>query len=286
MQIAVFTSNQPRHIALIEALTQVADKVFAVQECNTALPGVVDDFFRKSEVMQAYFRRVLDAEGAVFGRPRFVPEGVRTLSLKMGDLSRIEMNALGEALDADLFVVFGASYIKGPLCDLLQQRRALNIHMGVSPYYRGSSTNFWALYDRRPHYVGATIHLLTKGLDSGPILYHALPPGGATEPFLLGMLAVRAAIDSLTTRISNGALDELTPVPQDRRKELRYTRNADFTDEVAAEYLNRAPSAAEIGEALGKRSRAEFLCPHIDDARPLSSPFRPSVAKGGRSGAT
>ena len=46
--------------------------------------------------------------------------------------------------------------------------------MGVSPYYRGADCNFWALYDNNPHYVGATIHLLSKGLDSGPILYHAL----------------------------------------------------------------------------------------------------------------
>ena len=46
--------------------------------------------------------------------------------------------------------------------------------MGISPYYRGTDCNFWAMYDNNPHLVGSTIHLLTKGLDSGPILYHAL----------------------------------------------------------------------------------------------------------------
>ena len=46
--------------------------------------------------------------------------------------------------------------------------------MGVSPYYRGNDCNFWALYDDNPHLVGATIHMLTKGLDSGPMLYHAM----------------------------------------------------------------------------------------------------------------
>ena len=52
---------------------------------------------------------------------------------------------------------------------------AINIHMGISPYYRGSSCNFWAIYDGNPSYVGATIHLLSKGLDSGDILFHCLP---------------------------------------------------------------------------------------------------------------
>lgn len=46
--------------------------------------------------------------------------------------------------------------------------------MGLSPYYRGTDCNFWALYDKKPQYVGATIHLLSKGIDSGPTLYHAL----------------------------------------------------------------------------------------------------------------
>ena len=30
-----------------------------------------------------------------------------------------------------------------------------------------------------------------------------------------------------------------TTIAQDRTKEMRYTRNADFTDEVAAEFLGR-----------------------------------------------
>ena len=54
------------------------------------------------------------------------------------------------------------------------KNKTLNIHMGISPYYRGTDCNFWALYDNNPHLVGATIHLLSKGLDSGAMLYHAL----------------------------------------------------------------------------------------------------------------
>ena len=44
--------------------------------------------------------------------------------------------------------------------------------MGISPYYRGTDCNFWALYDGNPHLVGATIHYLSEGLDSGDIAYH------------------------------------------------------------------------------------------------------------------
>ena len=154
MRITVFTSNQPRHVALIESLTTIADEVFAVQECNTVFPGEVPDFFRRSEVMQDYFGRVISAERQVFGGPRFAPARARQLPVKMGDLNRLTMDVFAPALASDVYIVFGATWIKGMLCEHLVAHRAYNIHMGVSPYFRGSSTNFWALYDGRPEYVG------------------------------------------------------------------------------------------------------------------------------------
>lgn len=261
MRITVFTSNQPRHVSLIEKLAGIADEVCAIQECNTVFPGQVQDFFRRSEVMQDYFARVIAAETQVFGRPRLLPGNVRSLPVKMGDINRLELASFGDALTADAYIVFGAGFIKGPLCDHLVAGRAVNIHMGVSPHYRGSSTNFWAMYDNRPQYVGATIHLLTAGLDSGPMLFHAFPTPGEYEPFAYGMHAVRAAHDAVISRLRDASLLAMEPVAQNRSQELRYTRNADFTDAVAAEYLRRLPTPAQMHAALRQRDAGEFLRP-------------------------
>lgn len=294
MQITLFTSNQPRHNALIEALAGVADRVYAVQECNTVFPGRVADFFRKSEVMQRYFERVIAAEGMVFGRPRFLDScggemrqpgsaaphfssraaagQIQQLPIRMGDLNLLELDALGPALDSDIFIVFGASFIRGDLCRLLIEQNAVNIHMGVSPHYRGSSCNFWALYDRRPDLVGATIHRLSAGLDSGPMLLHAFPATEAVDGFLLGMKAVQAAHEALVAAIADGSLGEITPVPQDKSLQARYTRNADFTDAVAAEYLERCETPTEIRERLRKRDDSTFLRPPAPAGRRPTSP--------------
>ena len=88
---------------------------------------------------------------------------IKTLSIKLGDLNMLDRPTLSDALQSDVYVVFGASYIRDWLIDFLVEHRAINIHMGLSPYYRGSSCNFWALYDNNAGYVGATIHLLGKG---------------------------------------------------------------------------------------------------------------------------
>ncbi|MFZ0734228.1 MAG: formyltransferase family protein [Candidatus Sulfotelmatobacter sp.] len=263
MKVTVFTSNQPRHLGLLTALASCADDIYAIQECNTVRPGQVADFIRKSEVMRDYFQRVMAAERSVFGSGGFCPSKVQQLAIRMGDLNLLDLSDFGPALEADVFVVFGASYIRGALAEFLVGRRAYNIHMGVSPYYRGSSTNFWALYDGRPQYVGATIHLLSTGLDSGPILFHALPRPEATEPFLLGMRAVKAAQQGLVQALAAATLQAMLPEPQDRTQQLRYTRNADFTDEVAAEYLERLPSPDAIRQRLEARNMSDFLRPFI-----------------------
>jgi methionyl-tRNA formyltransferase len=262
MRILVFTSNQPRHISLINRLASIATEVFAIQECNTVFPGKIADFFGKSAVMQDYFARVIDAERRVFGDLTFTAPNVRAMSIKMGDVSMVDPSALDGAIrSADHVVVFGASYIKGPLVDHLIEKRAVNIHMGCSPWYRGSSTNFWAMYDRRPEYVGATIHRLSKGLDSGEMLFHAFPPTRECEPFEYGMLAVKAAHEGMARAIESGALTSFEPVKQDRTLELRYTRNADFSDEAATDYLSRLPTAAELGACLRAVNRGSFLRP-------------------------
>ncbi len=267
MNITVFTSNQPRHASLIASLSAVADEVFAIQECSTIAPGSVDDFFRKSPTMQDYFSRVIAAEHAVFGGPRFLPANVRQLPIRMGDVNRLEAGTLAAALRADAFIVFGASFIKGWLCEALVARSAINIHMGMSPWYRGSSTNFWAMYDGRPEMVGATIHRLTAGLDSGPMLFHALPSvacdSAGLDPFIYGMRAVKAAQDSVVDRLRDQTLLSLPPIAQNRAMELRYTRNADFTDEVAAKYLATLPTSFDLQTKLASRNLSPLLRPVV-----------------------
>ena len=240
MKITVFTGNQPRHADLVRRLTGITDEVVAVIETTTVFPGQVDDFFKKSEVMREYFSRVIAAERRLFGDIDFLPTGATVLPIRMGDVSQLTRSQLDHALDADVHIVFGASYIRGWLAEFLVSRGAINIHMGVSPYYRGSSCNFWALYDENPGYVGSTIHLLSKGLDNGDIFFHCMPRHETdASPFEFTMRAVLAAHEGLVHALSDGTLKGIDPIPQDRQKEVRYTRNRDFNDDVAAEFLAR-----------------------------------------------
>jgi methionyl-tRNA formyltransferase len=268
MKITLFTSSEPRHIALAEALAEIADELYVCTEVLTYFTGEVEDFFRKSAVMKEYFSHVKQAQEQVFGLPRPFPKKAQVMAMKLNDLNRVPLEWMKNMLDSDLYIVFGASYIKKPLILFLEEKRAVNIHMGISPLYRGSSCNFWAANDGNTDLIGSTIHELTAGLDSGPILLHAVPAPIKADPFLVGMLAVQAAIDALTSHIKDGDLLKLPTILQDKSQEIRYTRNEKFTDEVAQEYLQNLPLPDAVFSQMQKRDVSTLHNPFI--AEPYS----------------
>ena len=44
-----------------------------------------------------------------------------------------------------------------------------NLHVGIPEYYRGSSCNFWPIYNTDLKNLGATVHVIEKGIDTGKI---------------------------------------------------------------------------------------------------------------------
>ena len=257
--ITIITSNHLRHLAFIRQLSKVASTVYAIIESTTIYPGRTEHpVYKKSKVMEEYMSKVISAEQQVFGNDRFTPANVRSLVVAMGDLNQMDLDNLAPALRSDYYIVFGASYLKGPLVEVLVENSCLNCHLGVSPYYRGASCNFWALADGRPDMVGGTVHLLTKGLDSGPMLYHAKPKPWAYDAFELGMCAVEAVQHSVCDRIADGSIHEYVPMAQDKDKEMRYSRYTDFTDEVAAKFLADPPSPESIRASLEHQDMSLF----------------------------
>ena len=240
MKITIFSSNQPRHINLVDKLSKIAEKVFYVNETNTVFPGKIADFYKKSSVMQTYFSNVINAEKNLFGDIKFLPENVFNLAIKRGDLNSLSKQQLGEALFSDIYIVFGASFIKGWLMEYLVSKKAINIHTGILPYYRGSACNFWALYDESPEYVGATIHMLSSGLDKGDILFHCLPKYKKGESsFDFTMRSITIAQECLINKIKDKEIFSIKPLVQDYKKLIRYSRNNEFTDEIARDFLNK-----------------------------------------------
>ena len=240
MKITLFTSNKNRHNYLINLLSEVSDELFVVQECGTIFPGIIPGHYQVSPIMKKYFENVNNAQYQLFGNSYVnnKKKNIKILSMVSGDLNKCSIKSLSDFLKSNVYVVFGSSYIKGELVDFLVKQKAINIHAGVSPYYRGTDCNFWALYDDNTHLVGTTIHLLSKGLDNGPILFHAMS-NLKTNPFEYTMSSVKSAFHSMAERIKDGSIFKIKALIQNKRKEIRYSKKIDFKEEIVREYFEK-----------------------------------------------
>jgi hypothetical protein len=77
----------------------------------------------------------------------------------------------------DLLLCHGTGLVKKPLIEAA--KLSLNLHWGLSPYYRGSDCTEWALLNHDPYNIGVTIHRLDKSVDGGSLLGQGRP---AIEP--------------------------------------------------------------------------------------------------------
>lgn len=125
--------------------------------------------------------------------------------------------------------------------------------MGISPYYRGSDCNFWALYDNNYHLVGSTIHRLTEGLDNGPILFHAVSDR-SNNLFDYSMLSVKAAIIALRQNIKSKKILKIKEKKINPNDLIRYSKTRDFNDKIISSYFKKKISITNKDFSLLKNS--------------------------------
>lgn len=73
-----------------------------------------------------------------------------------------------KALQPDVLLVYGTGIV-GQKVLSLGRRIALNLHTGISPYYRGCDCAFWPVHNEELHMLGATVHECTNKVDGGQI---------------------------------------------------------------------------------------------------------------------
>jgi methionyl-tRNA formyltransferase len=74
----------------------------------------------------------------------------------------------------DRAIIFGTGMIRGQLASVLP-KDTINMHLGLSPRYRGAATLFWPFYMLEPNHAGATFHHIVHSPDAGDIIHQVVP---------------------------------------------------------------------------------------------------------------
>lgn len=87
----------------------------------------------------------------------------------------------------ELVVVLGTSILKEPV--LVAAPCFVNLHVGITPMYRGAHGQLWAVLNRDFENIGTTLHFIDKGIDTGAILKQGRFPFEPATDNLLTLLA-------------------------------------------------------------------------------------------------
>ena len=235
-KITLFTSNNTRHNYLINFLSNLCDQLYVVQESKSIFPGLNSNEYTNSKLIYYYFKNVDVAQKKIFGKNLIsLKNKINLLPLKMGDLNHIKISDFKGFFQSDLYVVFGSSLIKGNIFNFLKKKKAINIHMGIAPYYRGADCNFWAQYDGNSHLVGSTIHYLSNGIDNGDILSYAKSEFHK-NPFIHSMSTVKSAFYCLKKIIY---LKRKKSFKQNLNKTIRLSKKKHFKENMINKFLSK-----------------------------------------------
>ncbi len=83
------------------------------------------------------------------------------------------------AAQPDVIVVMGTCMLGKRMIE--SAPCVLNMHTGLSPYYRGGHTNMWPILEGDFGYFGVTIHKMSLGIDSGDIVFTQRPDIAETD---------------------------------------------------------------------------------------------------------
>jgi len=134
------------------------------------------------------------------------------------------------AAEPDLLVAFGCSLIKNPLLSAFSGR-FLNVHLGLSPYFRGAGTNYWPLVKGHPEYVGATFMHMDAGVDTGEVIHQirARRSWGDTPSQVGNRLIVDMARACRQVVLNWERLVKMPPLPIPQNAKVY--KQADFTED-------------------------------------------------------
>jgi hypothetical protein len=195
MRAIVLTSSMRRHQYVANVIASGMEVARVWQEEKSFQPLRYASSAEDEAIIRRHFAARDDSEAEYFAGH----DAVRAPTTRVppgGCNDPGEIEAMRQ-LQPDVALVFGTGLLAPALIHALKGR-IINLHLGLSPYYRGAGTCFWPLVNGEPEYCGATIHVLDAGVDSGPMLAHARPDVAPSDgPHDLGNKTILTAARTL-----------------------------------------------------------------------------------------
>jgi methionyl-tRNA formyltransferase len=200
LKIVCLVKNHPHTVYFVNRITQVhpvslvlveSEPVIAVSfliKARTLLRNYFTYFVgrKKPKVKSISFDEVFSDMGKQFD-PKLKIKYVQNINSS-------EVLKILKANKFDLLLDHGTSLLSSEIIG--SAKLALNLHWGLSPYYRGTHCTDWALINWDPYNIGVTIHKLAKKIDGGDILaQERVEPTDVTRAKAINLLLTKVGTE-------------------------------------------------------------------------------------------
>lgn len=174
MKILWIGGSQPRHLYYINTINQVYPIAGGIMECREEMipqpPDNLQEVDKNNFIL--HFANRNKAENKYFGS-QDIP-GCQILKVNEDNLNSEENAIFVEQIKPDVVMIFGCGLIKGSLFSALPYN-SINLHLGISPRYRGAASLFWPFYFMEPWYAGTTFRYIISEPDAGDVIHQVVP---------------------------------------------------------------------------------------------------------------
>jgi methionyl-tRNA formyltransferase len=178
MRVIIFSGNHSRHLYIHEEIVRFGVECAAVvMEREQLIPNVplnIPEVDRRNFVRHFNDRHAIELSAYGHLQLESVFSNISLHKCQTDTLNSDATASFVREFDADIAFIFGTDLIKEPVLSALPETR-VNLHLGLSPWYRGSATLFWPFYFLQPQFAGATFHQILPEADAGGVLHQTVP---------------------------------------------------------------------------------------------------------------
>lgn len=180
MKIAMIIGSHPRHAYVAKRMADIGCLSHLIIQQREKFerdvpPDLADDNI--AELYKRHFKLRAEKERQYFGGDEnltYLKDKYDFIEVESTELNGTRVVNYLKQANADLVITYGPNLISEEIIHLYENK-ILNIHGGLSPWYKGSATMFWPFYFLEPNYVGTTIHHISIKIDGGNIVHQVVP---------------------------------------------------------------------------------------------------------------
>ena len=177
----------------------------------------------------------------ILGSKQLIPKNSPKVNyIETGDFNSPEIISKIEDSKPGFIAVFGTSLFKNNFLKIFSNI-LFNLHIGDPEFYRGSSCNFWPIYERQLKHMSATIHRIDNRADTGEIAYkEAIKLSRKDNEQILLFKPLKLGAKLMIKTIKTWQKQKLKTIPQKRIGKLY--KKSEFTPTVVLELKDMVES--------------------------------------------